>query len=179
MIPQYSCVRWVPPDAENQHSSNLHVDRVLGFDKKSGSVAIIRINDPKAKIRVLETTTLVEMVKREAAKEVTLQSGPLRLTPKGEAYRARAWQALEPFRSSDQSYLFDCHKRNAMVMKIVNAGLLAEPNARTALRRYLQGGCTRDGIICNFGNCGTVPEGGRFAVKGKKRGRKKRIRIPR
>ena len=170
MIRQYCCVKWVPTDACN---ARAQVDRVLGLERSTGRIALIAMGISNAKIRILNQSSLEAALSEGKAAIVDLHPPRKKLTKATEAYREETWKDLEPFRLSNQSYLFNCHARASLVKVAMKKSGKKEPTIRMSLRRYLQGGSTREGIECHFGQCGIPGEVGRAIEAGKKRGRKK------
>jgi hypothetical protein len=70
-------------------------------------------------------------------------------------YQIRAWDVLKPFRApANSDYLFDCHVRAELISAAAEAAGASEIYVREVLRRFLQGGMTKDGIRSHLCNCG-------------------------
>lgn len=160
-------------------TEDLNIERILWIDPSYTDTVTIRLQDPKAIPIQQKCQELEEAISAQKARilEVDPYGSLLKIentiTEKHKSYRDKAWAIIEPLvESKEQSTLFS-HRRGSLIEARANEVGCTKKTIYKHLRRFWQGGQTRNTLLPSFGKCGAPGKQRRSGTN--KRGRPSKI----
>jgi putative transposase len=138
------------------------IDRVLWISPEGSTVVLIQINDKHALPRFCKAAELDDLLKIGALRR--LQSDPFsdpsrdeeNIAESYQKYRDGAWSLIAPVIQMPGTDAFDRRKRGPTVEKIYRSTRTSKWLIYQNLRRYWQGGQTKNALLPKFKNCGAA-----------------------
>lgn len=158
----------------NNNEALSQIDRVLWLDASGTDVVTIDINSPKAQPIFHKYKELEAALAANRASILTDDPKRQILLPTDEIseaqrkYRDEAWSSIALIVSQGESAFYQS-ERSRLIKEAVRRTGRSEPTIRKDLRRYWQGGQTKNALLPRFENCGG--KGKEKSAMGRKRGR--------
>ncbi|MBW4485317.1 MAG: transposase family protein [Tildeniella torsiva UHER 1998/13D] len=160
-------------------TENFNIERILWIDPSYTDAVTIRLQDPKALPIWQKCKELEEAISAQQARilEVDPYGSLLKtentITEKHKSYRDKAWTIIEPLiESKEQSTLFS-HERGSLIEARTKEVRCTKKTIYKHLRRFWQGGQTRNTLLPSFDKCGAPGKQRRSGTN--KRGRPSKI----
>jgi hypothetical protein len=160
-------------------TEDLNIERILWIDLSYTDAATIRLQNPKAlpiwqKCQELEEAILAQKVRILEVDPYSSLLKPENIIPeKHKNYRDKAWAIIEPLvEDKDQSILFS-YGRGRLIDARANDAGCTKITLYKYLRRFWQGGQTRNALLPSFSKCGAPGKQRRSGTN--KRGRPSKI----
>lgn len=139
--------------------ADIQIDRVLWLDSTGTDVVTIDIYNPKAQpiwhkykdIEAIFTANIASILQDAPYAEIVLSNSELSEVQR--EYRDKAWSAIAPIIAKGES-VFYTRERGQLIKEAVRSTGRSEPTIRKDLRRYWQGGQTKNALLPRFDKCG-------------------------
>ena len=137
--------------------------RFLGRSEDGLVAAVINLayKGRKGTVELVATSELHRDMAAGHVRVVDVTYQPRLETPSTKKFLDKAWSDLEPLRLREDIY-FDKHLRAQVIEEAAMKASTCPVRIRYLWRRYLQGGCTYDGLRCDFAGCGKPENGERI-----------------
>ncbi|BAY22644.1 HMG-I and HMG-Y, DNA-binding protein [Calothrix sp. NIES-2100] len=152
---------------------NRQIERVLWIDTSGTDVITIDINHPNAQ-PIFHKYNHIEAA-LVANRATILENDPCakiiptnQLSDVQRKYRDEAWKAISLIIAQGEKVFYP-HERSRIIKEAVHSTGRSEPTIRKDLRRYWQGGQTKNSLLPNFDLCGG--KGKERQINSAKRGR--------
>jgi putative transposase len=157
----------------------VHIDRVLWIDPSYTDVATIKILDPKAlpfwqKARDLEEAIAAQKaISLEIDPYASLQKPENTILERHKERRDKAWDIIAPLVEDESQSILFSHCRGKLINARIEEVTCTKMTLYKYLRRYWQGGQTRNALLPSFNKCGAPGKQRRSSSK--KRGRPSKL----
>ncbi|MGF1535390.1 MAG: Mu transposase C-terminal domain-containing protein [Elainellaceae cyanobacterium] len=155
------------------------IERILWLDGSMTDVVIIDVNDVKALPVWRKAKDLILAVERREAHVLTADTYAGQLAPedaipeKHRQYRDAAWEIIEPLIGPDTEDIFSPKQRGLLFKAVQERTGCTKRTLYKYLRRYWQGGQTKNALLPHFDRCGA--KGKTREAKNRKRGRPSKL----
>lgn len=169
-------IRWLP----NQNQEEL-LERVLWVGPDMGKIVVIQLLNDKALPMWRDLNEVLESLhKTTAVKTIFDERHQLQieedLTDKYRNHRDKAWEIIsELISSNDEPHIYSPSYRGQRILEICEKYHCTKTTIYQYLRRYWQGGKTKNALLPHYWNCGAPGQAKKDSTV--KRGRPKKITL--